>query len=132
MGAPPKYPVGVPTLDAIIAEPGCLAALPVEVLATLSSRAAAIQSILASALTTKVVQNGRGTTRARGINDAGASRTEDSDTLLSATEAAKRIGMSLPWMYRHAAALPFTVRQGRALRFSANGIETYIRVRLGR
>jgi hypothetical protein len=58
MGAAPKYPAAAPTLDAIIAEPGCLAALPVEVLAALSSRAAAIQSILAGALTTKVVQNG--------------------------------------------------------------------------
>jgi hypothetical protein len=89
MGAAPKYPAAVPTLDAIIAAPDCLAALPVEALAALSSRAAAIQSILAGALTTKVIQNGLGTTRAKGINDA------NSDTLLSATEAAKRIGMSL-------------------------------------
>jgi excisionase family DNA binding protein len=63
------------------------------------------------------------------------SRSEDAnakpDELLTTAEAADRLSMSRDWVYRHAGKLPFTVRQGRALRFSSSGIDDYIRKRRG-
>lgn len=64
----------------------------------------------------------------------GAAHSSDSppDTLLDAKEAARRLGTSVDYLYRHAPELPFTVRPGgRRLRFSARGIERYIRLRQG-
>ena len=41
--------------------------------------------------------------------------------------AAERLGMSVTWLYRNAAKLPFTRRiGGRTVRFSAAGIARYI------
>ena len=51
------------------------------------------------------------------------------DQLLTAEEAAIRLGLSTTWLYRHARTLPFTVRIGRTIRFSASGIERYVRQR---
>ena len=53
------------------------------------------------------------------------------DRLLTVEEAAGKLGVSPDWLYRR--RLPFTVRLGpRQLRFSAQGIERYIRQRQGR
>lgn len=54
------------------------------------------------------------------------------DRLLDVNEAAKKLGSSTDWLYRHAKKLPFTVRMGRPVRFSEAGIERYIRQRMGR
>lgn len=51
------------------------------------------------------------------------------DTLLEVHEASARLGVSRDYLYRHAKALPFTVRIGRSVRFSSKGIEKYIRAR---
>ena len=48
------------------------------------------------------------------------------DRLLTAQQAAQQLGVSKHWLYRHAATLPFTVRLGRAVRFSAVGLQTYL------
>jgi hypothetical protein len=48
------------------------------------------------------------------------------DRLLKIDEAATHLGQSPDWLYRHAGRLPFTVRQGRGLRFSERGLATYI------
>ena len=53
--------------------------------------------------------------------------------LLTVAEAATRLGVSKDWMYRRAAALPFTVRLGpRRLRFNTEGINQFIRQRHGK
>jgi predicted DNA-binding transcriptional regulator AlpA len=57
--------------------------------------------------------------------------TDGGDRLLGVEEAAVRLGMSKTWLYHKAKALPFVVRQGRALRFSSRGIERYLRLRIG-
>src|SRR5262245_19431402 len=50
------------------------------------------------------------------------------DHLLTAKEAAERLGMSVDWLYDHARRLPFTRRVGaRSLRFSRKGIDDYMR-----
>lgn len=54
------------------------------------------------------------------------------DRLLTVAEAAQKLGLSRDYLYRHAQALPFTVRiPPRQLRFSLRGIERYIRQRQG-
>jgi predicted DNA-binding transcriptional regulator AlpA len=67
--------------------------------------------------------------------DRGTSPTPETveDRLLTAEEAAARLAVAPDWLYRHADALPFTVRIGdRHLRFSTQGINRYIRERSGR
>lgn len=54
------------------------------------------------------------------------------DRLLSVTEAAELLGMAPDSLYRRSGSLPFTVRDGRRVRFSRLGIERYIRARQGR
>jgi predicted DNA-binding transcriptional regulator AlpA len=49
------------------------------------------------------------------------------DHLLSIDEAARRLGSSIDYLYRHKDNYPFTRRNGRAVRFSSNGIDAYIR-----
>jgi predicted DNA-binding transcriptional regulator AlpA len=61
---------------------------------------------------------------ARALAVGGASGS--ADRLLKIDEAATRLGQSPDWLYRHAGRLPFTVRQGRGLRFSERGLATYI------
>ena len=53
------------------------------------------------------------------------------DELLDVAEAARRLGVSTQYLYRHHSRFPFIRRMGRALRFSAAGIEDYIRQRNG-
>ncbi len=62
----------------------------------------------------------------------GKSHGADGDTLLDVTEAARRLKLKEDFLYRHHKRLPFTVRIGRRVRFSSNGIEKYIRQRQGR
>lgn len=49
------------------------------------------------------------------------------DQLLTVEGAAQKLGQSPHWLYKHARVLPFTVRNGRALRFSEAGIDMWIR-----
>src|SRR5262249_25005565 len=56
----------------------------------------------------------------------GADARTAGDELLTVDEAAKRLGLSTTWLYRHASKLPFTVRVNRQVRFSAPRPDTYI------
>lgn len=52
--------------------------------------------------------------------------TSEPDQLLTAEQAAERLGVKKRWMYRHAETLPFTRRlSGGTLRFSARGLERW-------
>ena len=51
------------------------------------------------------------------------------DELLDASVAAPRLNFSKDYLYRNAAKFPFTCREGRSLRFSARGIDEYIRAK---
>jgi excisionase family DNA binding protein len=53
------------------------------------------------------------------------------DRLLTVKEAAAKLAVKVGWLYRHADQLPFTVPQGRLLRFSERGIDKYIAQRCG-
>jgi excisionase family DNA binding protein len=56
----------------------------------------------------------------------------DQDHLLTVDEAAARLACSADWLYRHHHRLTFAIRNGRQLRFSADGLDRYIRERAGR
>jgi len=58
---------------------------------------------------------------------APAPAQSQADELLSAPEAACRLGISQDYLYHHHRDFPFTRRGGRRLLFSALGIEKYIR-----
>jgi hypothetical protein len=49
------------------------------------------------------------------------------DELLDVTEAARRLGIGVDYLYRHASEYLFTRRQGRKLLFSAQGLDKHIR-----
>jgi excisionase family DNA binding protein len=53
------------------------------------------------------------------------------DENLSAPEAARRLGVSLDWVYKNAKQLP-SVRIGRRLLFPARGLERWNRQRVNR
>jgi predicted DNA-binding transcriptional regulator AlpA len=61
-----------------------------------------------------------------------SSAAPPADCLLSVVEAAGLLGMAEDTLYRRSAEFPFTVRDGRRVRFSRRGIETFIRSRAGR
>ena len=108
----------VPSLDALAADPAQAAALPPEVAQALWTRCVLVQAALLPRLTA--------------LNGAGASEAAEADRLLTVEEAARTLGVSEDWLYRRAARLPFTVRMGRSVRFSALGLARYIRSRAGR
>ena len=48
------------------------------------------------------------------------------DELLDIDEAARRLGVSASYLYRNHQRFPFIRRMGRSLRFSAQGLDSYI------
>lgn len=58
----------------------------------------------------------------------GAQRADEN---LNIEEASRRLGVSRDWLYRNARRLPFTIRIGRRLLFSARGLELWNRKRQG-
>ena len=53
------------------------------------------------------------------------SSARECDENLSVQEAARRLGVSKDYLYRHARRLPFARRIGRRLLFSARGLERW-------
>lgn len=51
------------------------------------------------------------------------------DELLGVEEAARRLGVSVGYLYHNHRRLAFTRHMGRKLLFSSNGIEAYLRSR---
>jgi excisionase family DNA binding protein len=56
-----------------------------------------------------------------------APTTTPQEQLLGVPEAARRLGVSEDYLYRHQKEYPFTRHQGRKLLFSALGIDKHIR-----
>lgn len=103
-----------PALAALLADPNDAAAVPAEAVPEVLCRLAALQTVLAARLASAA--------RTGGTSDA-------PDSLLTISEAAERLSVSKDWLYRRSRRLPFAVRVGRHVRFSARGIERYIRQR---
>ena len=74
---------------------------------------AAAQAAALARLTTATLVHGNG--------------SADADRNLDAAEAARRLGVSKGYLYRNAKRLPFAVRIGRRLVFSAQGLGRWSR-----
>jgi excisionase family DNA binding protein len=105
-----------PDLVELVKDPSRLSELNPEHIPALLTQLSAMQASMAARLVA--------------TNDG--AKHDSEETLLTVDEAAQRLGVSPDWLYRRTNALPFVVRVGRHVRFSAKGIERYIRNRMGR
>ena len=108
----------VPTLAELITDPAKAANFPPEAVPALLGDLERLKATLWARLT--VPQNGQGQAQGNG------------DRLLTAKEAAAKLGMSEDYLYRNGSKLPFVVRIGRQVRYSEAGIEKFIKQRSGR
>jgi hypothetical protein len=97
------------TLEEIARDPAAAAQLPSEARARLLAQALAVVGALA----------------APAVSGNGA-RAPREDRLLDVQEAARRLDVSTDYIYRHSREWPFTVRRGRKLGFSEQGLTEYL------
>lgn len=109
----------LPTLDELAANPERTSALSIPAIEGLLCRCLTVQTALLGALLSASAR-------------AGSEVVSEPDRLIDVATAAERLGVSRDWLYRHSRQLPFAVRQGRLLRFSAHGLARYIKNRQGR
>ena len=109
----------VPKLSELLEHPERVSALPLEAIPDLRGELARLDTLLQ--MRVAMAQN-----NGQGEHPAGG------DRLLDVEEAARKLGKSRDYLYRHAGKYPFTVRDGHSLRFSEQGIEKFIRQRMGR
>ena len=115
------YKLGiVPKLEEIADNPALAMHLPFDVVEALLGKNMLAQSVLVSRLL------------ALRASPSQAEPSRDGDRLLDVNEAARKLGKSKDYLYRHSRDYPFTVRDGRSLRFSEQGIEKFIRQRMAR
>jgi predicted DNA-binding transcriptional regulator AlpA len=100
-----------PSLDKLADDPSRASTLSLATATALLARVSVVQAAL--------------TARALALAFTPTSAAE-ADQLLDVSVAAAKLGVSTSYLYRHAGTLPFTVRVGRGLRFSAQGIDRYI------
>jgi predicted DNA-binding transcriptional regulator AlpA len=111
---PGSLPLG---LDALAADPSIAGSLSPDTVRALWLRCHVVLGALAPVMATAT---------------AATPSLDESDQLLSVKEAAHQLGVSVDWLYRHAATLPFTVRPTPGtLRFSCQGIAHYLKRRTG-
>jgi hypothetical protein len=113
-----RQPTAAVTLDDLLDDFQRIADMPLDAAPGLLTELAGRQSQLAAVQAALAARLYRA--------DASAER---GDTLLTVEEAAPILSVSPDWLYRKARALPFTVRHGQLLRFSAHGIQSYIKQR---
>lgn len=109
-----------PDLSALLTDPALVPQIPAEQIPAVLAQLAGLQAALLARLLTSPAPN------------AQTEPVGEDDRLVTVQEAAQRLGVAKDWVYRRAAKLPFTVRLGTRLRFSADGIERFIRQRQGR
>jgi hypothetical protein len=103
----------VPTIDALMADPARIKVLTGPVAQHLLIQVTAIlPALVVQALSVSTFEKSK------------------EDRLLQIAEAAAILQRTEDWLYRHADELPFTIREGRCLRFSSNAIQAYIRTHL--
>lgn len=108
--------VSIPKLTDLVADPTKVFLLPPEAIPAMRGELVRLDSLLLTRL----------------LQPSDGSRSpEVGDRLLTAQEAAAKLGTSIDYLYRHSSKLPFTIRLGRKVLFSEAGIERYIRQRMG-
>jgi len=64
------------------------------------------------------------------LSGSGIGQQGGPEELLTAEEAARRLGVSVDWLYRRARSLPFVKKLSRKVtRYSAEGIAAYLSAR---
>ena len=111
--------VTIPILGELLEHPDRVSALPLEAIPSLRGELARLDTLLLMRV-------------AMAQNNGQAEYPACGDRLLDVEEAARKLGKSKDYLYRHAGGYPFTVRDGRSVRFSEQGIEKFIRQRMGR
>ena len=102
-------------MDELFQDDDRLAALPPEQIPSILARVAAIQSVLTARLLAIPP-----------VPVASESKSETTDQLLTAEDAAAILRVTPRWLYRHANRLPFTRRLSRkCLRFSEAGLRRW-------
>lgn len=109
--------IPVPKLAELVEHPERVSSLPVEAVPAMLGDLERLKATLWARLTLPQ-SNGQG--------------APDGDRLLDVEEAARKLSKTKDYLYRHADHYPFTVRDGRSLRFSEAGIEKFIRQKMGR
>lgn len=105
-----------PTLAFLAADPSRINELDRDALPELIGQVEAIKAALWARLQSPVPS----------APPAAASNGAGGDDLLTAGEAAERLGVDRRWMYRHADTLPFTRKLAPGtLRFSSRGLERW-------
>ncbi len=107
-----QEPVNIPTVAELIQDPAKAMTLPPEAAKALWLDLITVEKTLAM--------------RAMTVVD----KPHLEDRLLTVEQAADILSKTTDWLYRRAKILPFTVREGRSLRFSHNGIQKYIQARM--
>ncbi len=103
-------------LSALLASPERALALDTDTAALLLGPVASLHSYLAARV-------------ARRPSEELSAPTPATERLLSAAEVAARLGVSKDWVYRRSRTLPFALRLDGHVRFSAIGLEKYLRLR---
>jgi hypothetical protein len=106
-------------LSALVRQPETTEGVTLAEIPGLLAQLAGVQAVLLARLVVEGPHNG-------------SAAPADGDRNLSVAEAAGRLGVKPGYLYRHAGSLPFTVRIGRRLVFSAEGLERWNRRRQGR
>lgn len=113
--------VSIPKLEEISESPAVVSQLPADIVEALLGKCSVAQGALVGRLLAlRASGNGQGQAEGNG------------DSLLTAKEAAAKLGMSEDYLYRNGSKLPFVVRIGRQVRYSEAGMEKFIRQRTGR
>jgi excisionase family DNA binding protein len=107
-------PIGLADL---VTDPSRVAELQPDQLSALLAQVSAVQACMAARLVATTQDQ---------------SNSDRDESLLTVEQAASRLGVSEDWLYRRTGKLPFVVRMGRQVRFSASGIDRYIKNRTGR
>jgi len=114
--------VSAPTVSQVIVSPELARDVPADLIPKYISA-------LATLLSRAEIAVGALTHRLPVVFEGKTVQTESGDRLLNVKEAAEKLSRSADWLYRHAAKLPFAVKNGRSVQFSEQGIEQWIHAR---
>jgi hypothetical protein len=116
MGAAPKYPAAIPTLDEVAGDPARAAGLPIEAIAGLFAKHAAVGSALGAALLLS-----------RSNAESTVPSADEDENWLTPNEAAPILRRKNRWIYRNAGRLPFVRKvSGRGLLCSERGLRRWL------
>ena len=107
----------LPTLDQVLANPGCAADLSSERIAKLLAQVAVVQSAITARLVATTIGGSSNNTH----------EIIEPDEFLTPAEAAKLLRRSTRWVWRHKRTLPFLrCAGGRSLLCSRRGITAWL------